>query len=144
MGKNDRINPSRKYANGTEHETASGKFIVLDRYLKHDFIMLKIQWLESGLIEEKKEVNISASIYKFQKNKEFKQSTLNSIEVISLQDIKESFTRLFDIIDLRTQLLNEAIKKINENKLALKKQQETIENQNKRINDILDKLIEKM
>ncbi|WP_129691127.1 hypothetical protein [Gottfriedia acidiceleris] len=153
MNNNDGIKPSRKYANGTVHETASGKFKVLDRYLKDGVIMIKLQWLESNVIEENKEVNVSASIYKFQKSRGMNENSALSqpVEVQLLHDIKTSLDRLFEILDIRTELLNHALekidenrKKIDENRETLKTQQKMIEEQNKRINTIVDKLIEKM
>jgi signal transduction histidine kinase len=66
--KQDGIKPSRKYANGTFHENASGRFQILDRFLGKDgIIYLKIQWVATGQIETNKEVNISASIWKYEK-----------------------------------------------------------------------------
>ncbi|MBS4214911.1 hypothetical protein [Neobacillus rhizophilus] len=62
------MKPSRKFANGTIHENGSGKFQILDRFLENNVIMLKYQWLDSGEIEVNKEVNINASIWKFQKS----------------------------------------------------------------------------
>lgn len=62
------IRPSKKYANGTIHENASGRFQILDRFLGKDgIIYMKIQWLSTGQLETNKEVNISASIWKFEK-----------------------------------------------------------------------------
>lgn len=60
---------SKKFANGTVHENASGQFMIMDRYTKDDVIMLKFQWLtgaKAGKIEDNKESNINASIYKYQ------------------------------------------------------------------------------
>ncbi|PEJ59052.1 hypothetical protein CN692_06120 [Bacillus sp. AFS002410] len=153
MIKNDGIKPSRKYATGTIHETASGKFKVLDRYLQDGVIMIKLQWLKSDIIEENKEVNVSASIYKFQKNNGVNDNTALSqpLEVQLLHDIKSSLDQLFEVLDLRTELLNHALEKIDENRSkidenreTLKSQQKMIEEQNRRINTIVDKLIEKM
>ncbi|WP_066303949.1 hypothetical protein [Bacillus sp. FJAT-29814] len=63
------IKPSKKFANGTIHENASGRFQILDRFLENNVIMLKYQWLHSGEIEVNKEVNINASLWKFQKSR---------------------------------------------------------------------------
>jgi hypothetical protein len=66
--KQEGIKPSKKYANGTFHENASGRFQILDRFLGKDgVIYLKIQWVVTGQIETNKEVNVSASIWKYEK-----------------------------------------------------------------------------
>jgi hypothetical protein len=65
----DGLGTTRKYADGTIHENASGRFVILDRYLEDDTIMLKFKWLDGdneGQIDTNKEKNISASIHKFQ------------------------------------------------------------------------------
>jgi hypothetical protein len=59
------LGESRKYANGTIHENASGKFMIKDRFMDDDgVIMLEIEWLSGdkvGQIETNKEVNISSN-----------------------------------------------------------------------------------
>lgn len=64
---------SKKYANGTIHETATGKFIVLDRFVEEDDensnAILEFQWMSGdreGKIETNREMNIAANIHKFQ------------------------------------------------------------------------------
>ncbi|MFF2878368.1 hypothetical protein ACFVR2_18815 [Gottfriedia sp. NPDC057991] len=69
MANKDGIGKSKKYANNSIHENASGTFIILDRYKKDDDIMLKFEWLSgenTGQVDENKEVNINSSIHKFQ------------------------------------------------------------------------------
>jgi hypothetical protein len=146
MSNQDGIKPSRKFAKGVIHETASGKFMVLERFLKDTVLMIKIQWLDTGVIEENKEVNLSASIYKFQKSRGLIDATdsQKSSDVVTLQDIKECIDKLFETLALRTDLLQDALEKIKENRYTLKIQHEMIEEQNRRINKIMDKLIEKM
>lgn len=63
---------SRKFADGTVHENASGQFRILDRYLEDldgkQEIMLQFEWItgdNKGQIEVNKEKNINASIHKF-------------------------------------------------------------------------------
>lgn len=64
---------SKKYANGTVHETATGRFVVLDRFADEDdeknIPMLEFQWLSGereGKVETNREMNMAASIHKFQ------------------------------------------------------------------------------
>jgi hypothetical protein len=64
---------SKKYTKGSVHETASGRFTILDRYADEDddknIPMLEYQWLsgdKEGQVETNREMNISASIHKFQ------------------------------------------------------------------------------
>lgn len=66
------LGTSKKYANGTIHETATGKFMVLDRYAEEDdeknIPMLEYQWIsgdKEGKVEQNREMNMAASIHKF-------------------------------------------------------------------------------
>lgn len=64
------MKPSRKFANGTVHENGSGQFEIVDRFLEDGTIMLKYKWLNGefeGQVDTNKEVNVNASIWKFQK-----------------------------------------------------------------------------
>lgn len=63
---------SKKYAKGTVHETATGRFTILDRYADEDddksIPMLEYQWIsgeKDGQVETNREMNIAASIHKF-------------------------------------------------------------------------------
>lgn len=61
---------SKKFTVGSIHESASGTFNILERYAGDEGqAWLKIEWLsggKAGQIEDNKEVNVNASIHKFQ------------------------------------------------------------------------------
>lgn len=62
---------SKKYADGTIHENATGQFMVIDRFTEDDdnIPMLEFQWLtgeKEGKTEVNKEANMAASIHKYQ------------------------------------------------------------------------------
>lgn len=64
------IKPSKKFANGSVHENGTGKFEILERFLENNVVMLKYRWLTGefeGQEDTNKEVNVNASIWKFQK-----------------------------------------------------------------------------
>lgn len=63
---------SKKYAKGMVHETATGRFVILDRYADEDdeksIPMLEYKWLtgdREGKVETNREMNIAASIHKY-------------------------------------------------------------------------------
>jgi uncharacterized coiled-coil protein SlyX len=121
------IKPSKKYANGTIHENASGKFQVLDRFLDEDgkTIIIKIQWIETGTVEVNKEVNISASIWKFQKSRGIIDSPtyLPPIDAVSLSDIKDSIEHLSQHLKEANQGRIDFQTRIQETNMILTQQQ---------------------
>ena len=60
---------SRKFADGTVHENGTGRFIILNRFEGEDGApWLEFQWLsgeKEGQAETNKEMNMNASIHKF-------------------------------------------------------------------------------
>lgn len=155
---------SKKYANGTIHETATGKFIVLDRFAEEDddknTPMLEFQWTsgeKEGKIEVNREMNMAASIHKFQtsRGKPTIVSEPQRIEhnVPFMEKIDASYE-----MTLNTQKgLNEALNKLDMMFNIMQQQEETIArltdqmtkmaDQNTLLNkqqDTLNKLIEKM
>ncbi|WP_075980704.1 hypothetical protein [Bacillus massilinigeriensis] len=130
--KQEGIKPSKKYANGTFHENASGRFQILDRFLGKDgIIYLKIQWVNTGQIETNKEVNISASIWKYEKAR----GKIKPVEEkpplpeVSLSDILE-----------RIETLEEYLIETGNDIRDLKEQTAVLIKQN----DLVSKLIDKM
>jgi hypothetical protein len=87
------LGKSRKYANGSIHENATGKFQVLDRYLSDEgIVMLKLQWLsgdKEGEIEDNKEENMNASIYKYEQSRGLIGKIEENKDVVTLGDIYE-------------------------------------------------------
>lgn len=85
------LGKSKKYANGSIHENASGTFQILDRYLSPEgVVMLKIEWLtgsNAGQIEDNKEENVNASIYKYEQSRGLLGSIEENKDVVTLKDI---------------------------------------------------------
>jgi hypothetical protein len=99
------IQPSKKYAVGTVHENGTGKFTILDRYLDQNdgkTIMLKIQWLDTGDIDVNKEVNINASIWKFQKRHGLLDSPSSDEDrqPITLQDLDDKLGSIYNLSEI--------------------------------------------
>lgn len=89
------LGKSRKYATGSVHENATGKFQILDRFLEDGVVMQRFQWLtgeKEGQIEENKEENMNASIYKYEQSRGLLGAIEENKEVVTLQDIY-SFTK---------------------------------------------------
>lgn len=63
------LKESKKFAIGSVHENGGGKFEILKRWYdeKSENVMLEYKFLESGKIEENKEVNVNASIWKWRR-----------------------------------------------------------------------------
>lgn len=155
--KQEGIKPSRKYANGTIHENASGRFTVLDRFLGKDgIIYMKIQWLSTGKIETNKEVNISASIWKFDKahGKVNPPEEQEPLPEITLQDLYEVVTENREFQEDRLNHFMEHMEQIHEKVVS---QADTIEQLLRKLEiafkeigelnrkyDLSEKLIDKM
>jgi predicted RNase H-like nuclease (RuvC/YqgF family) len=98
------IKPSKKFANGSIHENGTGKFEILDRYLDNNVIMLKYKWLTGefeGQEETNKEVNINASIWKFQKVRGLTPSEREKSDVLeTARDIHEEVEEVRQIVEM--------------------------------------------
>jgi hypothetical protein len=85
------LGKSKKYANGSIHENATGQFQVVDRFLSNEgIVMLKIEWLtgeKAGQFEENREENINASIYKYEQSRGLLGHIEENNDVVSLRDI---------------------------------------------------------
>ncbi|WP_147534569.1 hypothetical protein [Bacillus marasmi] len=165
--KQEGIKPSKKYANGTFHENASGRFQILDRFLGKDGVVyLKIQWVATGQIETNKEVNISASIWKYEKatGKIKSVETKPPLPEVTLSDLLEKIETLEEYLHeahengkAYHELAKSMHEEIHDLKENLKHKNETIDrlieiqrNIQEQIavlikqNDLASKLIEKM
>jgi hypothetical protein len=156
------LGKTRKYKNGSIHENASGKFMILDRYQGEDGkAWLKYQWLNGmseGKVEENKEENINASLYKFKVSRGIKESIeMDDSEVVTPNQIfqlVEDNNRILNIFeDNRTGLINE-LKRLED---KVSEQQTQIEklllilNQNQKTMDMIltqttlvNKLVDKL
>jgi hypothetical protein len=101
------LGKSKKYANGSTHENASGSFQVLDRYLSQEgIVMLKIEWLtgdKAGQVEENREENINASIYKYEQSRGLLGNIDPNKEVVKMTDIYEELMENRRMLDVLTE-----------------------------------------
>lgn len=149
--KKDELGISRKFANGTVHENATGMFMIMDRYLGEDNKpWLKFQWLSGTKvngIEENKEENVNATLHKFKTTRGIKESSrLNSAEAFNPAEMLDRLDNMQNMmIELR-----EMTKAIHEQGQLLQKFGERIEEatSNRKLiesqQDIMSKLVEKM
>lgn len=104
---------SRKYATGTIHETATGKFVILDRFKNEEGeITLEFQWLSGeyeGKVDHNKEVNINATIHKFQVSRGITPQTMPNTRqepfIEKINDIHESVLMYEPIIEKIDEIL---------------------------------------
>ena len=149
------LGKTRKFKNGSVHETASGKLMIVDRYLSEDGkVWLRYQWLSGeneGKTEENKEENINASLYKFKISRGFKE--LIEIESSDTITPKDNFDKLNDMdekIDWIVNVYKEKTERINSLETLIKDQYVILEKVLEKLSVeldnrmILQKLIEKM
>jgi hypothetical protein len=155
------LGKTRKYKSGSVHENASGKFMILDRYLGDDGrAWLKYQWLngtKEGQIEDNKEENINASMYKFRVSRGIKDIDDQDSEVIIPNQIfqlveennailegyaedKEFLTN--QILELQKQIINQnmVIEKILSMAEHFQTQINTLVQRNELVTKLVDKL----
>ena len=102
------LRPSKKYAVGTTHELLSGEMEIIDRFLGDDgFAMLRYKMLETGEIEENKEVNIASNIAKARKKEQAQAnaqanqwSGAQSFDASQLQAWREEWREVKDNLKL--------------------------------------------
>ncbi|SEN18709.1 hypothetical protein [Paenibacillus sp. OV219] len=95
---------SKKYTKGSVHETATGRFVVLDRFAEEDdeknTPMLELQWLsgdKEGKTEVNREMNMAASIHKFQSSRGLPTITTETRMIDEEITFVEKIDRLFSI-----------------------------------------------
>lgn len=163
----DGIKPSKKYANGSIHEMGRGRFQILDRYLNTSGeIMLKIQWLKDGQVEDRPEKNVSAAQWKWEKTNGYINATNDRepIPVVTPQEnrelLVENSAKLEDIFEFLKQASVERRENLEfmqkmhlhimEQKTIIEDLVATIKHNQERIDalvkqhDIVNKLIEKL
>jgi uncharacterized coiled-coil protein SlyX len=140
---NVKLGKSRKYYTGATHENASGKFQILDRYLGDDEKpWLKFQWLsgdKEGEIEENKEENINASLYKFRVSRGmqvvgdgYTESGDPPVTLKDIHDKVENIGQRIAVFEERHQAGRDRIKKYED---MMKHQQDVIDDIMKRVEE---------
>lgn len=129
------LGKTRKYIKGSIHENASGQFMILDRYLGNDNKpWLKYQWLSGvneGKIEENKEENTNASLYKFKVSRGIKDTIeMTAQEVITPNQIFQLVQEIHEIVTSFNDERRELVKRIND-----------LEGELKEHNTLMDKLL---
>jgi hypothetical protein len=160
------LGESKKYSTGSIHENASGQFMIKDRYMDdNDVITLEIEWLsgdKTGEIESNKEVNISASIHKFQvsrsgryphlpsmnpQTKEEKIAVVTTIEEIhamlvanssNLTINKDRIEEIHGEQNYNKELLEAGIRKMDSLHETIQQQQQTISQLSDQIKRMID------
>lgn len=144
------LKESKKFAIGSQHENSGGKFEILDRWYEEETntIMLKYKYLEDGRIETNKEVNVTASEWKWRRNRglagnspltEDRFAELNKRFDRGLQaimDNKASIQQLKDAQAEQQKLLVEMLSLIR----IQQKQIETLINDKNVINKLIEKI----
>lgn len=124
-----KLGKSKKFANGTIHENASGQFLILDRFLKNNVITLRFEWLtgeKAGTIEENKETNMNASIYKYQVSRGLIDGE-EPVKTLTPTDVYEVAEKCLDILRIYQQDRQLILKSNEQMALILEKQEKLIE-----------------
>lgn len=150
------LGKSKKYANGSVHENASGTFQIIDRYLSSEgIVMLKVEWLtgeKAGQQEENREENINASIYKYEQSRGLLGTIIENKEVVTMKDLQAELNEVKEELKLVRGILLEhveidkTIKNVNSNlEKALQAQSnimvdvvKQLSNNTKKIEEILE------
>jgi hypothetical protein len=156
------LGKTRKYKQGTIHENASGKFMIIERFMGEDNRpWLKYQWLSGlneGKIEENKEENINASLYKFRMSRGLKDPIeLKPHEIVTPMDNHEKILELIEKMDHIAGIAQERSQKIDQIEYLVLQQNAMVEELTNLVKSDLDnrtllnkqqeltqKLIEKM
>lgn len=98
------LKESKKFAIGSIHENGGGKFEILDRWYDEatDTIMLKYKFIESDKEEINKEINVTASEWKWRKVRGMAGNTTNYEEGAS-NSINTNIEECFEGLCLRVE-----------------------------------------
>lgn len=153
---------SKKYANGTIHETATGQFVVLDRFADEDdeqaIPMLEFKWIsgeKEGKTETNREMNMAANIHKFQTSRG--RPTIQSEPRTIADDINfvEKIDMTYDIVtglkehlandELKIERINRTLDEVNGIKSYIDKAAQSVMDNNNRfsakIDDVHDMIV---
>ncbi|KRE33412.1 hypothetical protein [Paenibacillus sp. Soil724D2] len=113
---------SKKYANGTIHETATGKFMVIDRFADEDddsnTAMLEFQWIsgeKEGKTEINRESNMAANIHKFQTSRGRPTILAEPQRIEHNVPFMEKIDMMYDILSGFTNYIDQAAAKVMNN-----------------------------
>ena len=108
---------SKKFALGTIHENGSGVFEIVDRYEEDGIVYLKCKYVESGEVITNKEVNVNASIWKFQNVRGLVGNSTkryNGDLVEEVKELREKLDQAMDIIKMQQSQITSILKLISE------------------------------
>ncbi|PEL13024.1 hypothetical protein [Bacillus sp. AFS017336] len=135
----DDMGISRKFAKGSTHQNATGKFTIMDRFRKENITYLEFQWLsgeKTGEVEVNKEGNMNASIHKFNASRGITPAVQYTEKV---EPFVEKIDEILDKVEQTRDWLQQTAVKFDEFTKIIDRQNSVIENLVKQVTYISEK-----
>ena len=143
------LKDSKKYAIGSIYENGGGKFEISERWFDEetDTIMLKYKFIESGKVETNKEVNVTASEWKWRKIRGLagKKEAQHGEEEASISDkfhweelVEGLYVMLNNLIDENRSGVNQIKESVFDNQKLMLEMMSMIKVQQKQIEALVN------